>query len=143
MARYSASCLTSAGSTTLPIMSLYGSTSVRPRLRELGVFNTTATAVSLKLIRVSTTGTQGTALTEMQDIPEDPVSVAQAFNTHTVAPTITTGDIYRFFLPGNGGVILTFPDGGIVIPATANAGLAIVVSTGTGQVCEATLRWDE
>lgn len=145
MARYSASCLTSAGSTTLPIMSLYGSTSVRPRLRELAVFNTTATAVQLKLVRVTTTGTQGTALTEMPDVPEDPASIAQAFNTHSVAPTITSGDLYRVQLPAaiGGGVVLTFPDYGITVPATANAGLAVVVSTGTGQVCECTFRWDE
>jgi hypothetical protein len=40
-------------------------------------------------------------------------------------------------------VVLTFPDEGIVIPATANAGLAVVVSAGTGQVCEATMVWRE
>ena len=145
MARYTVSALTTAGSTTLPIISLYGGTTVRPRLRELHLFNTTATAVQLKLVRLTTTGTQGTALTEMPLVPEDPAAVAAAFNTHSVAPTITSGDLWRTQLGAaiGSGVIVTFPDQGIVIPATANNGLGVVVSTGTGQACEATLIWDE
>jgi hypothetical protein len=145
MARYNVSALTTAGSTTLPIMSLYGGTTVRPRLREVCLMNTSATAVSLKLVRVTTTGTQGTALTEMPQIPEDAAALATAFNTHSVAPTITTGDLYRWRLGAadGSGFVATFPDGGIVIPATANAGLAVVVSAGTGQACEVTFIWDE
>lgn len=145
MARYTAACLTGAGSTTLPIISLYGGTTVRPRLREVHLFNTTTTAVSLKLVRVTTTGTQGTGLTEMPMVQEDPAAVATAFNTHSVAPTITTGDLWRGALGAaiGSGIILTFPDFGLSVPATANNGLAVVVSTGTGQICEATLVWDE
>jgi hypothetical protein len=145
MARYTVSAVTTAGSTTLPIISLYGSASTRPRLRELHLFNTTSTAVFLKLVRVTTTGTQGTALTEMPLVFEDPASIAQAFNTHSVAPTITSGDLWRGSLGAavGSGVILTFPDQGIVIPMVANAGLAVVVSTGTGQAVDATLVWDE
>jgi hypothetical protein len=145
MPRYMVSAITAAGSTTLPIISLYGGTTVRPRLVELAIFNTTAVAVSLKLVRVTTTGTQGTALTEMPQIFEDTAAIATAFNTHSIAPTITTGDLYRFTLGAaiGSGVVLTFPDEGIVIPATANAGLAVVVSAGTGQVCEATMVWRE
>jgi len=145
MARYTVSAVTTAGSTTLPIISLYGGTTVRPRLREIHLFNTTTSAVFLKVVRVSTTGTQGTALTEMPLIPEDPASLAQAFNTHSVAPTITAGDLWRGALGAaiGSGVILTFPDQGLVIPVTANAGIAVVPSTGTGQAVDATLVWDE
>jgi hypothetical protein len=145
MARYSVSALTTAGSTTLPIISLYGATTVRPRIREIHLFNTTATAVSLKVVRVTTTGTQGTALTEMPMIFEDPASIAQGFNTHSVAPTISAGDIWRGVLGAaiGSGVIITFPDpGGLAVPAVANNGIA-VVPTGTGQALEATLIWDE
>lgn len=145
LARYTVSAVTTAGSTTLPIISLYGGTTVRPRLREVHLFNTTTTAVSLKIVRVTTTGTQGTALTEMPMAPEDPAAIATAFNTHSVAPTITSGDLWRGSLGAaiGSGVILTFPDQGLVIPATANNGLAVVVSTGTGQAVDATLIWDE
>ena len=145
MAGYTVSAVTTAGSTTLPIISLYGGTTVRPKLRELHLFNTTATAVFLKLVRVTTTGTQGTALTEVPLIPEDPAAIATAFNTHTVAPTITTGDLWRGSLGAaiGSGVILTWPPPGLGIPPTANNGLAVVVSTGTGQAVDATLQWDE
>ena len=133
MPQYRVSALTSAGTTTLPIISLYGGTTTRPKLREIHLFNTTSTAVSLKLVRLTTTGTQGAGLIEMPDIPEDPAAIATAFNTHTVAPTITTGDLERWRLPAQdgAGLIVTF------------GALGIVVSSGTGQVVEATLVWEE
>jgi hypothetical protein len=145
VARYVASAVTTAGSTTLPISSLYGGTTVRPKLRELHLFNTVATAVFLKLVRVTTTGTQGAGLTEMPLIQEDPAAVATAFNTHSVGPTITAGDLWRGSLPAviGGSVILTWPDPGLAIPPTANNGLAVVVSTGTGVAVDITWIWDE
>jgi hypothetical protein len=145
MPRYTVSAVTTAGSTTLPIISLYGSTTVRPKIREIGLFNTTTTAVALKVVRVTTTGTQGTALTEMPLIPEDPPAIATAFNTHSVAPTITTGDLYRVDLGAaiGSGVVLKFEETGLGIPATANNGIAVVVSTGTGQAVDATIIWEE
>jgi hypothetical protein len=145
MPRYMVSALTTAGSTTLPIISLYGATTVRVKIREIALFNTTTTAVSLKIVRVTTAGTAGTALTEMPLIPEDPAALATAFNTHTVAPTITTGDLYRVVLGAaiGSGVVLKFEQTGLGIPATANNGIAVVVSTGTGQACEATIIWEE
>jgi hypothetical protein len=128
MPRYMVSALTTAGSTTLPIISLYGATTVRVKIREIALFNTTTTAVSLKIVRVTTTGTQGTALTEMPLIP-----------------TITTGDLYRLTLGAaiGSGVVLKFEQTGLGIPATANNGIAVVVSTGTGQAVEASLVWEE
>ena len=143
MARYAVAALTGAGSTVLPIISLYASASTRPRIRELALFNTGAAAVQLKLARLTTAGTTGTALTEMPLVPEDPPALAAAFNTHSAGPTITAGDLYRLYLPAGGGTILTFPDQGLVIPMLANNGIGVVVSTGTGQICEATLIWDE
>jgi hypothetical protein len=145
MPRYTVSAVTTAGSTTLPIISLYGSTTVRPKIREIGLFNTTTTAVALKVVRVTTTGTQGTALTEMPLIPEDPAAIATAFNTHSVAPTITTGDLYRVDLGAaiGSGVVLKFEETGLGIPATANNGIAVVVSTGTWQAVDATIIWEE
>jgi len=142
MARYRVSALTAVGSTTLPIISLYGSTTVRPRLKELALFNTGLSPVQLKLIRLSTLGT-ATGLTEVADIAENPAPIAAAYGTHSgTAPTITAGDLYRMYLPSGGGIVLGF-DEGIVIPAVANAGLGVVVSAGTGQICEAMLSWEE
>lgn len=144
MTRYTASTITGAGSSTLPVMSLYAGTTVRPHIREIHIFNTTATAVSLKIARLSTTGTQGTALTEMALVPEDRAAIATAFATHSGAPTITAGDLWRGVLGAaiGAGVILTFPEEGLVIDKVANAGVGIV-PTGTGQILECTIMWDE
>ena len=53
MARYSAGITTAAGSTTLPIISLYGIAAVNGRIVEIGVTNTTTTSVGLKIVRLS------------------------------------------------------------------------------------------
>lgn len=144
MPRYMASTITGAGSTTLPIASLYGTTGVRAKLAELHIFNQAATSVLLKLVRLTTTGTQGTALTEMPLTQEDQASIAQAFATHSVGPTITAGDLWRGSLGAavGSGIIITFPVP-LIIPNTANNGLGVVPSAGTGQICDVTFIWDE
>jgi hypothetical protein len=148
MARFAAGCLTSAGSTTLPIISLYGSASVTPRIREIGVFNTTATAVALKLVRLTTTGTQGTGLTEAPLNPEVPptTAVAAAFNTHSsTGPTLGNDLGYRGVLGAavGSGLIWTFGDQGLTVTVAANAGIGVIVENGTGQACQAYIVWDE
>jgi hypothetical protein len=70
MARFSASWRTTgAGSTTLPIASLYATAAVRPRVVEVGIFNTTSTAASFKLVRLTTAGTQGSTITAGYEPP--------------------------------------------------------------------------
>lgn len=146
MPDYAAGGLTTAGSTTLPIAALVGSASVRVHIREIGVFNTTATAVALKLCRLSTAGTPGSTLTtaQVQD-PEGPTSIAVCKNTYSsTAPT--TSDLgYRTQLGAavGSGVVWTFGDDGLVIPATANAGVGILVENGTGQACQVYFAWTE
>lgn len=146
MARYSAGVLTTAGSTTLPIISLYGTAAVIPRIREIGVFNTTATEVALKLVRLTTTGTQGSNLVEASHAPQDPdTPVATAWGTHTVAPTLGNDLGYRVVLGAakGSGIIWTFGEGGLCITVAANAGIGVIVENGTGQACQAYIAWDE
>lgn len=146
MARYSAGARTSAGSTTLPIISLYAAAAVNFRIKEIQVFNTTTTAVALKLVRLSTAGTQGAGLTES---PHDASSVAAsctAFNTHTVAPTIATDLGYNETLGAAAGsaTIFTFGgDVGINVNVGTGNGIGVIVATGTGQICDATIVWEE
>jgi hypothetical protein len=55
MARHSAGARAAgAGSATLPIGSLYSVAGTAPSLREVGIFNTTSTAVAIKLVRLDT-----------------------------------------------------------------------------------------
>lgn len=145
MARFAAGVLTGTGSITLPIFALTGGTTVRPHIVEIGVSNTTATAVALKLVRLSTAGTPGSTATSNQVTdPEGPASIALAKGTYTVTATMT--DLgYRCVLGATIGsaFIWTFGDAGLVIPATANAGVGILVENGTGQACQAYAVWDE
>jgi hypothetical protein len=146
MARYSAGARTSAGSTTLPIISLYAAAAVDGHIREIGVTNTTVTAVALKLIRLTSTGTQGAALTETSHDPAGAASSCQAFNTHSANPTLG-GDLgYNVTLGAaiGSGVIWTFGgDLGLMIPTGVANGLGVIVATGTGQICDAWIVWEE
>jgi len=91
VARFSAGGLTTAGSTTLPIAALVGATTVRPHIYEIGIFNTTATAVALKLVRMTTAGTPGATLTsaDVSDPESSAVSLALLKNTYSVTATMT------------------------------------------------------
>lgn len=145
MARYSTGGRSAAGSTTLPIASLYAIAAVAGRIREISVTNTTTTAVALRLTRLTSTGTQGTALTETG---HDPISVAASctgFNTHSVAPTLG-GDLgYNVLLGAASGSawVWTFGDTGLAFPVGTGNGIGIIVATGTGQVCDFGFVWDE
>lgn len=144
--RYSAGLLTGAGSTTLPLIGLVGASGIRPRVWEVGMFNTSSTAVALKLVRMSTAGTPGSASSAiLQYVPEDTAPVAHVYGTYTsTGPTITDAG-YRCVLgalPGSG-VIWTFGTDGIDLPNVAAAGLGIVVENGTGQAVQAYFVWSE
>lgn len=145
MARYSAGVKTSAGSTTLPIASLYSAASVGAKLREVGVFNTSNTQVDVKLVRLTTAGTQGTGLTEAKYDPDSAAASCTAFTTHSVAPTLGDDLGYRATLgaAAGAGVIWTFGDSGIRIPTGTANGVGVIIENGTGQACQVTLVWDE
>jgi hypothetical protein len=148
MARFSAAFTSAgAGSTTLPIGSLYATTLVRPRLVEVHVWNTTATAVELSLYRLTTTGTQGSTVTAAFENDNSQSAVSTAKNTHTVAPTLG-GRLRQFNLGAaiGAGVILTFGGArteGLIIPNTTSDGIGVIVTSGTGQVCDLVFVWDE
>jgi hypothetical protein len=146
MARYSvAERSTNAGSTTLPLFSLYASASVALKVREIGIVNSTATAAAYCLRRFSATGTQGTALTECEYDEAAPAPTGTAFNSHSVTPTITAGYLRTCTLGAATGaaMIWTFGDTGLVIPAGTGNGIGVLVYTGTGQIVDFWIDWDE
>lgn len=146
MARCSAGWKTTgAGSTTLPIGSLYSIAGLRPVLREVHVFNTTATAVDVAVRILTSAGTQGTGQTELCEDNTSYTPVATAFDTHSsTGPTITTGNLRTAQLGAavGSGVMWTFGPAGIVIPAGTGNGIG-VVPLGTGQICYVQFVWDE
>lgn len=146
MSRFAAGGLTTAGSTTLPIASLYSSTTGRIFVTEIGVWNTTTTAVALKLVRLTTAGTRPTAWTSAPLSLEDTATaVGAAYGTHTVAPTLGADLGYRTVLgaAAGSGVVWTWPDRVLTITATANAGIGLIVENGTGQACQFYIAWGE
>lgn len=144
MARFGAGGLTTAGSTTLPVIALTGGTTVLARIREIGVFNTTSTAVALKIVRLSTAGTPGATLTAGALNSDPATAVAVMKNTYTVAPTVS--DLgFRCVLGAavGSGFVWTFEDFELTTTAVANSGVGIIVENGTGQPLQAYMKWFE
>ena len=143
MARYRSSFVTTAGSATLPIASLYAAAAVRAMLREIWVTNTTATNLDLRILRLTTTGTQGAAQTAEKDDPDSVAASCSPRTTHTVAPTLSD-ELGRLSLGAaiGSGAMVPFGDTGIRIPVGTGNGIGII-PVGTGQVCNVVLVWDE
>jgi len=145
MARFSAGCLASAGSTTLPIITIYGNASGWGRIREIGIFNASDVAVALKLARFTTAGTKGAALTNAKQDPDSAPALCSCFNTHTVAPTLGEDLGYRCVLGAakGAGVVWTFGESGIEVAVSATGAVGVIVENGTGQACQTYIVWDE
>lgn len=138
--------LTTAGSTTLPVVALVGSASVRCKIREIGVFNTTATAVALKLCRLTTAGTPGSTLTADFLDPANAVAVIGALkNTYSSTAPTTTDLGFRTVLGAavGSGFVWTFEDIDLCTAKAANAGIGILVENGTGQALQVYFKWAE
>lgn len=143
MARFHASWKTTgAGSSTLPIGSIFATAGVRPRLVEVSAFNTTGTAVELQLIRFTALGTAGSTITSTYEEDASQTSITTAKDTHTVAPT--KGGIIRQVTLGasaGSGIIYTFGKG-LIVPNTTGDGIGWI-PVGTGQICDVSFTWDE
>lgn len=146
MSGFIAGGLTGAGSTTLPLVGLIGSASVKPRIMEIGVFNTTSTAVAIKLCRITTAGTPGSTLTADKLDPTNPeANVALLKGTFTSTAPTTTDLGFRAVLGAavGSGFVWTFEDWELCVNVAANAGVGILVENGTGQALQTYWKWRE
>lgn len=145
MAKYTFGMRTTiAGTSALPNISIYAVAASGFRLREVGLFNTTSTALAVALARLTTTGTQGAGQTEGEYDNDGPAPAATIFAGHTAGPTL--GQILRQASLGasiGSGIIWTFPDPGIVVASGTANGLGIIVPTGTGQILDVYFDWEE
>lgn len=111
---------------------------------EIGIFNTTTTAVASAIGLVTTAGTAGTALTEANE--EDPTHtiLGTGFNTGSTNHTLsaTTRHVPLGAAIGSG-VIHTFGGRGLHIPEGTANGVCIVCPTGTAQHLDFYFVWDE
>lgn len=137
---------TGGGSATLPIGGLVPSANVDLQVVEVGVFNTTANAVSIGLRRITAAGTPGAAtVTPLSWSPDQPAPTATPKDTWTVAPTFTTGALAVATLGAaiGSGMVWTFGGAGIRIPKGTGNGLVWVPWTGSGQILDWYVVWDE
>lgn len=144
MARCSVAGRTSAVPTAARGPSVYATTGVKPRIREIGVFNTTTTAAAVAVCRATATGTQGAALTEVCEDDDVHTIITTGFNTHTADATV--GSPVRQASVGaaiGSGVIWTFGGDGLVLDNATTAGIVITCPTGTGQHLDFYITWDE
>lgn len=146
MSKFAARLTTTGGTTTLPACALVGSASGRIRIAEIGVFNTTTTSISLIMCRLSTAGTPGTSATSrLTDAADAATAVGVLKNTYTsTAPTTTDLGIGVVLAGAVGsGVVFTYPDDTLTIPATANAAIGFLSESGTAPALSVFVRWYE
>lgn len=135
-----------AGSTTLPIGGIIPSASVDISIVEVGVFNTTSTAVPVALRRITAAGTPGAAtVTPLSWSADAPAPTATPKDTWTVAPTFVTGALHVATLGAaiGSGMVWTFGDRGIRVAKGTGNGLVWVPWTGAGQILDWYVVWDE
>lgn len=145
MARYSiAGRSTVAGTTLRAVASLFAVASRTMKLREVGVFNTTSTAVAVSLVRFTNATGVGAGLTEVAYDEAAPAPNGTGFAGHTADGAVGSA-IRQASLPAavGGGVIWTFGDTGIIVAAGTANGVGIICPTGTGQILDFYLDWDE
>lgn len=135
---------TVVGTAARSIASLYATTTVRPRVVEIGVFNTSSTAVAVAVARMTTATNVGAGLTEVALDDTSHVAIATAFAGHTGDGGV--GGVIRQASLGaavGSGIIFTFGDNGVVIPNSTADGIGIICPTGTGQTLDYYIEWIE
>lgn len=136
---------TVVGTNARAILSLYGTTGVIAKIREIGVFNTTTTAVAIAVARMTNATNVGAGLAEnLVSASAGPAATATIFAGHTGDGGV--GGIIRQASLGaaiGSGVIFTFGGNGLVINNATADGVGIIIPTGTGQICDVYIEWEE
>lgn len=147
MARFSIGGISSAAATaTLPAFTLAAAAGSGGRLREVGIFNTTATAFYASLRNFSTAGTRGAAVSSYAQSKLSAAAACTGADANTsTAPTLVAGTIRVANIPAaiGGGVIWTFGDSGLELLAGTGNMFGILCPSGTGQVFTYYFDWDE
>jgi hypothetical protein len=132
-----------AGTSVRPVLAILSTASVTGILREVHLFNTTATACAFKVVSL-TGGTAGAAQVERKGRVNGPAAILTAFGLWTADATIVEDCGYRAQLAAavGSGAILTFGADGLETALGSTAGIGLV-PIGTGQVVEVNFVWDE
>lgn len=134
---------TVAGTSARAVASVFSAASVGFKLREVGVFNTTTTALAVALVRFTNATNVGAGLTEADYDAANPTQVT-GFAGHTGDGGV--GQVIRQASLGaaiGSGIIWTFGDNGLVVPVGTANGIGVICPTGTGQILDYYFDWDE
>lgn len=134
---------TVVGTTVRAGASVFSSATFGGKIREVGVFNTTSTAFAVACCRFTNATGVGAALTEFDYDPANPAQCT-GFAGHTADGAV--GPNVRYASVGaavGAGVIFTFGDSGLLLPVGTANGFGIICPTGTGQIFDYYIDWDE
>jgi len=135
---------TVVGTNVRAMMSLFAVAGSGAALREVGIFNTTTTALAIALVRFTNATGVGAGQAEGEYDENAPPPLSTIFAGHTADGGV--GQVLRQATLGaaaGAGVIWTFGDSGLkIVLGTAN-GLGISVPTGAGQLCDLYMDWEE
>lgn len=135
---------TIAGTTVRGQFSLYAPAGNDLIVREVGIFNTTVTAFAATLARFTNATGVGAGLTESKWDPGSSAANGTGFAGHTADSAV--GELFRQLSVGaaiGSGVIWTFGGRGLRIAAGTANGLGVIIPTGSGQVVDYYLDWEE
>ena len=134
------------GSTTLPCLSIYSPSTNGFVIREFAVWNMTNTSCVYRIARLTSAGTPGTGLTEIEYAEDLRAPTATAFEPHTgTAPSVATASI-RFMPIGaaiGAGYYWTWGGKGLVVPSGTANGVGLILAEGTGQILGYHIDWEE
>lgn len=134
---------TVVGTTLRAGASLFGTAGVRPHVKEIGVFNTTAVAFAAAVVRFTNATGVGAGLTEVAIDQTPQAAVATGFAGHTADGAVSAAIRQAAIGAAIGaGIIWTFPEA-LVIPHTTADGIGIICPTGTGQIFDYYISWME
>lgn len=145
MPRFSAGMTAAgAGTASRPIFAVLCTSAIAPAIREIGIFNTTATACAYKVVQATggTAGATVTAFAHDNGVLATPNCLAKQLWTADVSSQLDTGYRVQLGAAIGAGAILTFGDSGLR-PAVGSTIALGLIPIGTGQVCEVYIVWDE
>jgi len=123
--------------------SLFAVAATGGKVREVGVINTTSTAFAASVCRFTNATGVGAGLTEADYDPAQPAACT-GFAGHTADGAV--GQCFRQASIGaavGAGIVWTFGDSGLLIPVGTANGIGILCPTGTGQIFDYWIDWDE
>lgn len=132
------------GTTARPCVSVYSPAGNGFVIRELACWNTTTTACVYKWARLTTAGTPGSGLTEMEWREDGLAPTVTAFDAHSADATIgLTVEYMPIGAAIGAGYYYTYGSEGLVVAAGTGNGVGLVLASGTGQILAYKIVWEE